>query len=69
MIQPSELSSNNLPRLAVTQKQAARALGVCVDTIETLVARGELERVRLTSRMWGITWRSLVAKVHGVEAA
>ena len=57
--------SNPNPRLAVSQKTAAEALDVCVDTIEAMVARGELERVKLTGRKYGVTWRSLVRKVHG----
>ena len=46
-------------RLAVSQKTAAELLDVCVDTIENMVERGDLERIRLTSRKYGITWRSL----------
>ena len=45
--------------LVVSQKTAAEALDVCVDTIENMVARGKLDRVKVTSRTYGITWRSL----------
>jgi hypothetical protein len=57
---PQQFSQNaELPSLTVSQKRAAQILDVCVDTIENMVARGELERVRVTSRKYGITWRSL----------
>ncbi len=64
---PNQLQ--NLPeRLAVSDKTAAKVLDVCPDTIKAMVARGELERVILTSKKHGVTWRSLVKKAHG-EAA
>lgn len=46
-------------RLTVSQQEAARLLGLCVDTIDAMAQRGELERVRLSQRKFGITWRSL----------
>ena len=46
-------------RLAVSQQTAAAMLDVCVDTLENMVARGELERSRITTRKYGITCRSL----------
>ena len=66
---PADIQIPELPRLAVSQKTAAEMLDLCVDTIEAMAARGELERVRLTSRKYGITMRSLLKKVHGGEAA
>ena len=65
----TQLSSDNLPRLAVSQRTAAEALDVCVDTIENLVSRGQLERVKITGKKWGITWRSLERLVHGEAAS
>jgi hypothetical protein len=59
------ISPNNpvLPeRLVVSDKNAARALDVCVDTIKAMVERGELERVILTSKKHGVTWRSVLRK-------
>jgi len=63
------MNENTIPRLTLTYRHAAQALGVHKDTVEAMVARGELEQVWLTERLRGVTWRSLVAKVHGVEAA
>jgi len=64
----TQISENpDLPRLVVSQRTAAKALDVCTKTIENMVARGELERVNVTSRKYGITWRSLM-KLAGVTA-
>jgi hypothetical protein len=46
----SELSLDNLPRLVASDATAAKVLDVCLDTIKVMVARGELERVILTSK-------------------
>jgi hypothetical protein len=54
-------------RLVVSQKRAAQMLDVCVDTIEAMVERGDLERVRLSARKLGIKVSS-ITKLIG-EAA
>jgi hypothetical protein len=55
-------------RLVVAYKTAAKALDVCPDTIAAVVDRGELERVVLTKKKFGVTWRSVLRKA-GIEAA
>ena len=52
------LSDRDLPRLTVSQ--AAKMLDVCTDTVEALAERGDLERVRISSRKYGIKVRSLL---------
>ena len=44
---------------AVSRKTAAELIDCHVDTIDNMVERGELERVKLTKRKVAITWRSL----------
>ena len=51
--------NREVPRLVVSQKTAAEMLDVCVDTIENLVKRGQLDRVRITGRKYGIPVSSL----------
>ena len=60
-----EIMKPEVRRLVVSDKTAAEVLDVCPDTIKAMVGRGELERVVLTKKKFGITWRSLVKKAHG----
>jgi transposase len=52
-------------RLIYSRKNAAKALDVSLKTVDNMVARGELELVRLTSRKVGITAKSLLARAGG----
>jgi hypothetical protein len=61
-----ELDNENVQPLVVSQQRAAVLLDVCVDTIEDMARRGDLERVRLSRRKYGITMRS-VRKKAGIE--
>jgi transposase len=54
-------------RLTVSQKTAAKMLDVCVDTVEAMVARGQLERVRLSERKYGIPMRSILKLIGEAE--
>ncbi len=58
-------SRDHLPRLTVSQREAARLLGLCVDTVVSMAERGDLERVRLSACKYGITMRSLEKLIGG----
>ena len=53
-------SAQNEQCLVVSKKGAAKALDCSVDTVDRLVARGDLERVQLSPRRVGVTWRSML---------
>ena len=60
MLAPKSKSHSDLPpRLTVSQNEAARLLDVCRDTVIAMAERGELERVRISTRKYGIKFSSL----------
>ncbi len=44
---------------AVSRLTASKLYDCSLDTIDRMVARGELEKVRISTRKVAITWRSL----------
>jgi orotate phosphoribosyltransferase-like protein len=56
------MSYDEPQRVVVSKKRAAAALDVSVDTIDRLVARGELESVQVSDRRVGVTWRSILKR-------
>jgi hypothetical protein len=60
-----KLPNQDLSRLVVSQQRTARMLDVCIDTVETLVKQDKLERVRLSTRKYGITMRSILKLAGG----
>ena len=53
-------NTTELPRLAISRNEAARQLDVSLDTIDRMVARGELEKIQVSTRKVAITTRSLL---------
>jgi hypothetical protein len=56
------------PPFAVSKNTAAKLFEVSLDTIERMVARGDLEKIQVSTRKVAITWRSL-QKLLPSEAA
>ena len=56
-----DFSETDLQPLVVSKKDAAKMIGVSDDTIDRLVDQGDLDRVQLSTRRVGITYKSLRA--------
>jgi len=61
-------TDENVQRLCVWQQRAAHMLDCGIDLIESMVAQGRLERIRLAQRKYGITMRSLNKLIGEAEA-